>query len=154
VAGNGTIKVISASHRSTAPAISGKTITGSPLTVRTKGKVTVVNFWASWCSPCRSEASSLEKVYTQSAPRGVQFVGVDTKDDTAPAVAFTKTYDVTYPSIYDQVAQIALEFRSVPPDALPSTLVIDREGRVADLNVGSITYGELIKVVDQVAAEK
>jgi thiol-disulfide isomerase/thioredoxin len=154
VSGNGSIKLISTTKRTAAPAISGTTLTGGKLTVRLKGKVTVLNFWASWCSPCRAEATSLEKVYRQTAAKGVQFVGVDTKDATAAAVAFTKTFGVTYPSIFDQAAQIALEFRNVPPDSLPSTLVIDRTGKVAALNVGSTTYAQLYKLVNEVSAEK
>lgn len=153
VAGDGSIKVISTGSRTDAPKVTGTTLTGAPYSLA-KGKVTVINFWASWCSPCRGEAPALQKIYSENQSKGVQFLGIDSKDGKDNALAFERSFNVTYPSIFDEAAQVALDFRDVPPDAVPSTLVLDRQGRIAARIIGAIHYASLDPVVTSLLAEK
>jgi thiol-disulfide isomerase/thioredoxin len=153
VPGDGTHKLIK--DRQPVPPIQGTTVDGRPLKLADyRGKVIVVNFWASWCAPCRAEAPTLEKVQEETKASGVQFVGVNVKDDRENAQAFARTFKITYPSLYDQPGQIALAFHGIPPSAVPATLVIDRRGYVAARAVGSVPYGPLHELVTQLAAEK
>jgi thiol-disulfide isomerase/thioredoxin len=155
ISGDGNIQEIKVGDRKVAPQASGDTLDGKQLKLSDlKGKVTVVNFWASWCAPCRGEAPSLEQVYTENKAKGVEFVGVGFKDSKDNAKAFERKFKVTYPSLFDQDGQITLAFRDVPPNAIPSTLVLDRQGRVAARIVGSTTYSKLSPLVAKVAAEK
>jgi thiol-disulfide isomerase/thioredoxin len=153
VAGNGVSEIVK--DRKPAPAVRGTTLDGKPLALADfTGKIIVVNFWASWCAPCRAEAPTMEKVYEETKPSGVQFVGVDIKDGKDNAQAFLRTYQIGYPSLYDQAGQIALAFRDIPPNAVPSTLVIDRQGKIAARAIGSVSYSPLRDIVTRLAAEK
>lgn len=153
VPGDGSHKLIK--DRQPVPPIGGTTVDGKPLKLSAyRGKVIVVNFWASWCAPCRAEAPTLQQVYQETKASGVQFVGVDVKDSRGNAQAFARTFNITYPSLYDQPGRIALAFHGIPPSAVPATLVIDRRGNVAARAVGSVPYGPLHQLVTQLAAEK
>jgi thiol-disulfide isomerase/thioredoxin len=153
VAGSGVSEVIK--DRRPAPAIKGTTVQGEPLDLASfKGKIIVVNFWASWCAPCRAEAPTLQKIAAETKASGVQFVGVDIKDGKDNAAAFQRTYQITYPSLYDQAGQIALSFRDIPPNAVPSTIVIDRQGKIAARAIGGVSYSPLRDIVTKLAAEK
>lgn len=153
VAGDGTSQVIKAADRKPAPQVQGATLEGEPLSLASlRGKVVVINFWASWCAPCRGEAPALEQVYTEKKAQGVEFVGIDIKDDPEPAKAFVRKFKVGYPSIVDQNGQVTLAFRDVPPNAVPSTLILDKEGRIAARVIGATTYSKLSKLLGQVTA--
>jgi thiol-disulfide isomerase/thioredoxin len=155
VAGDGSSRVIKPADRKPAPRARGTTLDGTPFDLAAlRGKVVVVNFWASWCAPCRSEAPTMQKVYDETKASGVQFVGVDIKDGKDNAQAFLRTYKITYPSLYDQAGQIALAFRDIPPNAVPSTLIIDRKGQIAARAIGSVAYTSLRDIVTRLAAEK
>jgi peroxiredoxin len=116
-----------------------------------RGTVVVVNFWGSWCSPCRAEAADLEKTYVATKARGVTFIGVNSRDDRDQAIAFERGR-VTYPSIYDPDGRVALKF-DVTQVSTPSTLVLDRQGRIAVALRRSTTVAELTPLVEKVAAE-
>ena len=153
VGGDGSSRLIK--DRKPAPQVQGSTLDGARFTLSSlRGKVAVVNFWASWCAPCRAEAPTMEKIYESSKASGVRFVGVDVKDGKENAQAFIRSFKITYPSLFDQAGQVALAFRDVPPNAVPSTLVIDREGRIAARVIGSVPYSTLHDLVTKVAAEK
>lgn len=155
VAGDGSSRAIPAAEREPAPEVSGTTLEGEPTSLADrKGKVVVVNFWASWCAPCRAEAPALEEVAKETKADGVEFLGINIKDNKAPAKAFVRNFKTSYPSIYDQSGAIAMGFRkTVPPSAIPSTLVIDRQGRVAAVVIGQTNYRGLKRLVEPVAAE-
>jgi thiol-disulfide isomerase/thioredoxin len=141
--------------RKPAPSIKGTTIQGEPLDLASfHGKVVVVNFFQSYCGPCRGEAPTLKKISDETKASGVQFVGVDVKDGKDNAQAFERSFKITYPSLYDRAGQVALTFRNIPPNAVPSTLVIDRQGNIAARNIGSVSYSGLRDVVTRLAAEK
>ncbi len=104
------------------------------------GKVTVVNFWYAGCAPCRVEAGDLESVWQEQGGDGVAFVGVNTRDQADTARAFAEEFGVTYPSLIDvDTAEAKLAFAaSVPIQATPTTLVLDKQGRVAARIIGPI----------------
>lgn len=144
--------------RAAAPDLSGKTIDGKQLDMADyKGKVVVLNVWGSWCSPCRAEADNLVKVAEATAGKGVQFIGINTRDtSTAPAVAFEKKYGVTYPSLYDPTGRLLLRFKkgTLNPQAIPTTIVLDRDGKIAARALQALSEEKLHKMLDPVVAEK
>lgn len=139
-------------ERITAPSVSGELLgeAGTYDLAEHKGKVAVVNFWASWCAPCRVEADDLEAVHTELPE--VEFIGVDIRDERDKAVAFVEGR-VSYPSIFDPAGRIALKFSQVPPNAIPATIIIDREGRIATVIRKAVHKDELRPLVDEIAAE-
>lgn len=155
VSGDGSAQVIAAGDRAVAPEVSGTTLDGQPLALSDfAGDVVVVNVWGSWCAPCRAEAEALQQVYLDNKHDGVRFVGLNTRDQQAAALAFEQRFGITYPSLVDENGELQLAFRdSLPPNAIPSTLVIDREGAIAARVVGPTTYSQLSELVGDVAAE-
>ncbi|MEV5876965.1 TlpA disulfide reductase family protein [Streptomyces sp. NPDC052101] len=158
VTGNNGIDTVSADKRATAPDLSGKTIDGKTIDVADyKGQVVVINVWGSWCSPCREEAQYFAKVSKQYEGKGVQFVGINTRDtSTTPAVTFEKEHGITYPSLYDPSGKLMLRFKkgTLNPQLIPSTLVIDRHGKVAARALEALDDATLLKMLKPVLAEK
>ncbi|MPZ62206.1 MAG: redoxin domain-containing protein [Propionibacteriales bacterium] len=152
VSGGGTVTVIEAGEREPAPELTGETLDGERLSLADfGGQVVVLNVWGSWCAPCRAEAPDLVKAANRLEARGVQFLGIDVQDgDKANATAFVRNFDVPYPSIYDPDGSTLLGFRdTLPPNAIPSTLVIDGDGRVAARVLGSVTETTVVDLVDE-----
>ncbi len=146
--------LIAVEDRQPAPALSGTTLDGETLAVADlRGEVVVLNFWASWCAPCRAEAPTLNEVAARTADQGVRFVGVNVKDERGPAQAFERTQAVAYPSLHDQPGRLLLQFRRVVPQTPPTTLVLDRDGRIAAFFAGEVRLTELLGPVEQIAAE-
>ncbi|MDL5155327.1 TlpA family protein disulfide reductase [Actinomycetospora termitidis] len=136
--------------------VAGDSLTapGTPLsTAQFRGQVVVLNIWGSWCGPCRAEAGALEQVAEASRPRGVQFIGVDVRDDRAAASDFVRDRGVSYPSIFDPPGRSLLALRGYPRNAVPSTIVLDRQQRVAAVFLTAVLASDLQPVVDRVAAE-
>ncbi|WP_405973493.1 TlpA family protein disulfide reductase [Streptomyces sp. NBC_00988] len=158
ITGSDGIATVKKGDRQAAPDLSGKTIDGKTLnTADYKGKVLVVNVWGSWCSPCRAEADNLVQVAKATANKDVQFVGLNTRDtSTGPAVAFEKKYEVPYPSLYDPTGRLMLRFKkgTLNPQAIPSTIVIDRDGKIAARALQALSEDKLREMLDPVIAEK
>ncbi|MGB2839913.1 MAG: TlpA disulfide reductase family protein [Actinomycetes bacterium] len=156
VSGDGSAQVIDPSDRVAVGDVSGTTLEGDPLSLDDfAGDVVVMNVWGSWCAPCRAEAPALQQVSVDTENDGVQFVGINTRDQEAAAIAFEKNFGITYPSLVDRSGELQLAFReSLPANSIPSTLVIDRDGRVAARVLGATTYSQLTDLVDQVASER
>lgn len=96
------------------------------------GQVVVLNVWYAACAPCRAESPTLAALHEDFAQQGVQFYGINIRDESATADAFERSFDISYPSFEDRDGQILLSLTEyVPPQAVPTTLVLDREGRVA-----------------------
>lgn len=136
------------------PDIKGTALTGKKLVLADyHGEVVVLNFWGSWCGPCRQEAPALAALARHFQSRGVRFLGVDLRDSPAAADAFERTFGISYPSFNDPGDKIALAFQStVPPAGIPTTLVIGRNGRVAARIVGQVTYSGLGRLIAKVSA--
>jgi thiol-disulfide isomerase/thioredoxin len=101
-----------------------------------RGQVLVVNFWASWCGPCRAEQPALSAVASTYRGRGVAFIGVDVQDTRASALAYAREFQVPYPSLFDPSAMTATR---LPAVALPTTFILDRDGVVAYQLTGKTT---------------
>ena len=156
VEGSGVVTIVPPGERQQAPAFSGPLLggTGEFDLAQATGEVVVLNVWASWCPPCRKEAPALQAVSTELADQGVQFVGVNVRDNPTDARAFEQEFGLTYPSVIDTNSALLLAFRdTLPPSAIPSTLVIDREGRVAARVLDEVTETSLRDLVGDIAAE-
>jgi len=141
--------------RAMAPAVTGSTISGQKLSLASyRGDTIVLNFWGSWCAPCRAEAPALGQLARTMASKDVRFMGVDIRDQADSAAAFMQTFNVRYPSLNDPGDEIALEFHStVPPAAIPTTLIIDRSGRIAARIFGASSYSELHALISKVIGQ-
>ncbi|HEY9292964.1 MAG TPA: TlpA disulfide reductase family protein [Microlunatus sp.] len=143
-------------NRSKAPQISGPSLSGSTTvdSADYSGKVIVYNVWGSWCAPCRKEAPDLQAASEQTA-KTAQFIGINSRDTgKAQPQAFVRANDISYPSIWDPDGSQVVKFEGLPPSAIPSTLIIDKQGRVAVRILGSISKGTLVDMIDDVAAGK
>ncbi len=145
-------QVVPAAQRPQAPAVSGTTLTGQHLsTARWRDHTVVINFWGSWCVPCRKEAPVLRRVASDTHSLGVRFVGVDIREEPAAGLAFERQYNIPYPSISDPGDLIAARFGAAAPTATPSTYIIDGRGRIAWAWFGATTYTQLEVAVTDVA---
>jgi thiol-disulfide isomerase/thioredoxin len=154
VAGTPAGTVIAARDRASAPSFSGTLLDGSRFTSTSlRGSVAVINFWGSWCAPCRVETPEFSQIATSVADRGVRFLGVDVKEDKQFASAFTASRSISYPSLYDPRGEVALAFRDYPANAIPSTIVLDRQGRVAAVYTAAVTQKDLTTVLGTVTGE-
>ncbi len=150
----GTDGTIAAADRQPAPVLTGTTLDGKALsTADYAGQVVVLNFWASWCGPCRSEVKTLNEAAAQTRAEGVQFIGVNVKDDADAARAFERAQQVPYPSLSDQPGRLLLGFRGIVPQTPPTTLVLDRQGRIAASFTGEVDLLQLRGPLEQIAAE-
>ena len=152
VDGSTSAVLYSAGHRPLAPEFTATTLTGSKLSLSDyRGKVVVLNFWGSWCVPCRAEAPTLAALAAKYQPSGVSFLGVDVRDTTASALAFAHSFHITYPSVSDESSAITLDFTAkVPIAGTPTTLVVDRTGHIAGAVFGTVTYAELTAILAKV----
>ena len=150
IAGDGSVTEIALADRGEAIEFSGVTETGETVTSAEKlGEVLVVNFWYASCAPCRAEASDLQSINAQFENEGASFLGVNVRDQAPNAIAFNETYSVTYPSVLDvDTGAMQLAFSgSIPPNAVPTTLVLDAEGRVAARILGQVTSPSILETL-------
>ncbi|WP_454198567.1 TlpA disulfide reductase family protein [Nocardia sp. Marseille-Q1738] len=120
------------------------------------GKVVVLNLWGQWCGPCRAEAPALEKVYEATKDKGVAFLGINVRDPQQDkAQDFVVDNKVGYPSIYDPSMRTLLALGgNFPTSVIPTTLVLDRQHRVAAVFLRSLLAEDLQPVVERLAAEE
>lgn len=159
IAGDGTISEFDVAGRGESVEFSGETVDGGTFdSADTAGEVTVVNFWYAGCAPCRVEAPILQEVSEQYAGDAapVAFVGVNVRDQAGNAAAFEESYGITYPSILDvNEGDVQLAFAGdVPPAAVPTTLVLDKQGRVAARVLGQLEDASILRgLVDRLLEE-
>ena len=154
VAGDGSLTYINADKRGTSISLKGTTLDGKPLDINSwRGNVVVVNFWASWCGPCRAEAATLANSFKEFSNKNVEFVGLNTRDGLAAARAFNDRFPTGYPSVADQDGKLILNFGNLGPAATPTTLVLDPAGRIAARILGPVTQPQLRSVIHAVIAD-
>lgn len=117
--------------------------------VSARGQVLLVNFWASWCGPCRAEQPALSAIARSYRQRGVAVIGVNIQDTRAAALAYAREFAVPYPSLFDPSAKTATR---LPAVALPTTFVLDRDGVIAYQLTGRTTVAILHAKLEALAA--
>jgi thiol-disulfide isomerase/thioredoxin len=155
VSGSSGTTLFQAGRGPAVPAVSGPLVGGGRLSLTAyRSHVVVLNFWGSWCTPCREEAPSLAQLARQYGKSGVRFLGIDIRDSPATAEAFTSDFRISYPSLNDPSDNLALDFRdTVPPAGIPTTLVISRSGRITARVIGGVTYDGLKSLIQRAVAE-
>jgi peroxiredoxin len=156
VAGTPAGEVIPPKDRAAAPEFSGVLLDGGEFSsAELAGSVAVLNFWGSWCGPCRVETPEFQKVYADVRDQGVQFLGLNVKETSEQfATAFVDRFGIEFPSLYDPRGEVALAFRGYPANAIPSTIVLDPDGRVAAVYTGTVSTDDLRSVIDQIRGEE
>jgi len=162
ISGDGSTTILPASQRKPAPTVAAKTLAAGAFDGPTfdlaahKGKVVVLNVWASWCAECRVEAPALARMAPKLAGDGVEFVGLNTRDSGASAQGYVERFAVPYPSLDDTNGQLQVGFRDtgLPILSVPTTIVIDKQGRVAARALGSLDESRVRGLVEPLLREK
>ncbi|MFE7544009.1 TlpA family protein disulfide reductase [Streptomyces platensis] len=158
VQGKNGVDTVKKDQRQPAPELSGESTTGKKLDVADyKGKVVILNVWGSWCGPCIAEAPNFSKVANETKGKGVQFLGINTRDsEKSQATSFEEEHKVPYPSLFDPTGRLMLRFPkgSLNPQSIPSTIAIDRHGKIAARSIGPLAEDDLRKMVEPLIAEK
>jgi thiol-disulfide isomerase/thioredoxin len=159
VLGAGGIATVPKGERRLPSGLKGETLAGKQLDVTDlKGKVVVMNVWGSWCPPCRAEAPAFAEVAKETGPQGVEFVGINTRDTSrGPATAFEKEYGIDYPSFYDPAGRLLVNGfprGSLNPQTIPSTIVLDRDGKIAARALKALNERELRTMIAPLMEEK
>ncbi len=149
VSGTGTSVYIKINDRKEAPEISGELLMGGSKTLAS-GQIKVINVWASWCAPCRAEAPLLQEFSVQYPE--VQFAGILTRDNLSSAISFYENFKITYPTFIDDSLLIGFK-GSLIPNAIPTTIIIDKNNKVAVRISGEVTVAGLRDLLDKVLAE-
>ena len=115
-----------------------------------RGNVVVLDFWASWCAPCRAQAPIIDRVARKLRDKGVVVLGVDTSgDDWGRAVEFAKGHGISYPTVFDQGDHVASAFRV---QALPTLVILDSNGVVTDVRTRVVREDELVQLIEDARA--
>jgi peroxiredoxin len=155
VAGTGKGEVIPVADRRSAPAVTGERVGGGSWALaEQRGKVVVLNFWGSWCAPCRVETPDFDQAYRATKASGVEFVGVAVKDRERAAAAFLADKKISYPSLFDPAGKVILRFRDFRANGFPYTIVVDKQGRVAAVYPTVLVREDIEPVVTRLAAER
>ena len=157
VSGNGQITEVAAGDRGKAVELAGDDLDGKAVSLEDlRGKVVVVNVWGAWCTDCRKEAPDLVAAAEGTASQDVAFLGIDARDPSKEnARGYVRTFRIPFPSVYDPKGETLLRFHgTLTPNSVPSTVVLDRKGRVAASILGTLPSSTtLTSLVDKVVAE-
>jgi cytochrome c biogenesis protein CcmG, thiol:disulfide interchange protein DsbE len=114
-----------------------------------RGRLVVLDFWASWCGPCRAQAPILDKLAQEYEARGVSFIGVNTGDEEVNARAYLSSTNPSYPSVFDGQGVAA---RNYGANQLPTLVIISKAGVTVMIEARMLTYAELSARLDQALA--
>ncbi|MGP9500984.1 TlpA family protein disulfide reductase [Specibacter sp. AOP5-B1-6] len=155
IAGDGSVTEYGASERKDPVQFAGTLFDGGKVDAADfPGQVTVLNFWYAACAPCRLEAPDLQALYADFKPQGVEFIGVNIRDEKAAAEAFERNFKLSYPSMMDKDGGVLLALtKYVPPSSVPTTLVLDKKGRVSARILGVAEKGTLKALITSALAE-
>ena len=156
ITGEGSLQQVAEAERGKPVEAEGKDLDGQPLDLADyRGKVVVLNVYASWCPPCRSEMPTVVELAEHADPAQVAYLGVNIRDNDSAARAFGDNVGIEFPSFADPGSSVLLDLSDeLGPYSLPSTVVLDRDGRVAALVLGKIPGAVTLQdVVDDVVAE-
>lgn len=150
IAGDGSVREYAAESRGESVAFSSTLFDGTTVDAASfSGEVTVLNFWYAGCAPCRVEARDLEALHTQFKAAGTRFYGVNVRDEEPTAAAFERTFGTTYPSFEDRNGTVLLAMtRYVPPQSVPTTIVLDKQGRVSARILGTAEKATLKSLIE------
>jgi thiol-disulfide isomerase/thioredoxin len=142
-----------ADERAAAPKLAGPSLATDEVInlADSTGQVTVLNAWASWCAPCLTEMPIL--IEAQAQYPNVQFLGLNALDDQTSASQFAEDLGLTFDSIRDPEGELLATIPGVPPRALPSSIVIDKQGRIATRIIGPVEDGQLNTILDELLSE-
>lgn len=150
----GTVEFFPPEQRRAAPPVTGELLDGTGFDLASwEGRVVVMNWWGSWCAPCRAEAEDLRAVYDATRELGVEFLGVNIRDGRDAATAFVDAFGHAWPSLFDPGGQVALGFGDVPPSVVPTTLLLDRQHRIGAVFRRRVYQPELEDAVRDLAGE-
>lgn len=132
-----------------APPFQLAAMTGNPVNLaQYKGQVVMINFWATWCGPCRQEMPVLEQLYKKYKPLGFTMLGVNVEPDSAGAVQWLKATPVTFPILFDTDSKVS---KLYAVSGMPSTVIVDRKGNLRFLHRG-YKAGDENEYLDQIRA--
>lgn len=156
IAGDGSVLEIAEEDRGEPVQFSSALFSGEPISANDlTGDPAVLNFWYAACAPCRVEAPDLQALHEQFEPEGVRFLGINVRDTVATAQAFERNFGITYPSVEDLNGQVLLAMTDyVPPQAVPTTIVLDRQGRVSARILGIAERSTLRTLITTVLDEQ
>ena len=140
ISGDGTATFLKVEDRKSAPELIALDFKGQEIDLKNyKNKVVVLNVWGSWCGPCRKEAKELQELYVKNKDSGVEFIGINIRDSRVSAEKFITNFGITYPNIFDRDGVKLLGFKdTLPANAIPSTVLVDKNGKVAARQLGPI----------------
>jgi thiol-disulfide isomerase/thioredoxin len=155
VSGDGTVAEFAPDERGEPIEFTGPIEDGSIVSsAHYPGEVLVVNFWYAACPPCRVEAPWLNELALQFEDQDVSFLGVNIRDTAETASTFSRSFDISYPSIIDIDASVTQAFAGhASPAAVPTTVVLDRDGRAAARIIGLIDRDVLEELIETVLTE-
>ena len=143
------IPALAVAPQGPAPRFQLQSMAGKPVSLEQfKGQVVMINFWASWCGPCRQEMPILEKLHSKYKPMGFTMIGVNVEPDSSLAVDWLKSTPVTFPILFDTSSEVSKLYKVA---GMPSTVIVDRKGNLRWLHRG-YKSGDENEYLDQIRA--